>query len=54
MTEVPITASVEDALGERLSQGLGTRSQRQLAGRPGSHQYHLAFPGDPGTLELSE
>ena len=25
-----------------------------MAGRPGSHHYHLARPGQPGTLELSE
>jgi hypothetical protein len=54
MTEVPVTAGVEDALGECLRRGLEIRSQRQLAGRPGSHHYHLAFPGKPGTLELSE
>ena len=25
-----------------------------MAGRPGSYHYHLARPGQPGTLELSE
>jgi hypothetical protein len=26
----------------------------ELAGRPGSRHYHLAFPGRPGALELTE
>jgi hypothetical protein len=54
MTDVPVTAGVEDALAECLRRGLEIRSRRQLAGRPGSHHYHLALPGKPGTLELSE
>ena len=54
MIEVPVPASVEQALGECLRQGLEIRSERGLAGRPGSRHYHLAFPGRPGTLELSE
>src|SRR5580658_5852394 len=52
--EVPVPASVEQALGGCLRQGLEIRSDRELAGRPGSRHYHLAFPGKPGTLELSE
>jgi hypothetical protein len=32
----------------------GTSCSRELAGRPGSPHHHLAFPGKPGTLELSE
>ncbi len=47
-------ASVERTLEECSLQGLHVRSERALAGRPGSHHYHLAFPGKPGTLELSE
>ena len=47
-------ASVEQALGECLRQGLEIRSERELVGRAGSRHYHLAFPGRPGTLELSE
>jgi hypothetical protein len=54
MIEVPVSASVERTLGECLRQGLEVRSERELAGRPGSHHYHLARPGMPGTLELSE
>ncbi len=54
MTEVPVAASVEQTLAECLRQGLEIRSERELGGRPGSHHYHLAYPGQPGTLELSE
>lgn len=54
MTEVPVHASVEDALNECLRRGLEIRSERPLAGRAGSRHYHLGFPGRPGTLELSE
>jgi hypothetical protein len=54
MIDVAVPASVGDALGECLRQGLEVRSSRQMAGRPGSHHYHLARPGRPGTLELSE
>ena len=52
MVDVPVAASVEDALGECLRQGLEVRSERPLAGRPGSHHYRV--PGKPRTLELSE
>ena len=54
MIEVPVPASVEQALGECLRQGLEIRSESEFAGRRGSRHYHLAFPGKPGTLELSE
>ncbi|HEY2553576.1 MAG TPA: hypothetical protein VGI64_23710 [Streptosporangiaceae bacterium] len=54
MIEVPVTASVDLALGECLRRGLEVRSERGLAGRPGSRHYHLADPARPGTLELSE
>ena len=54
MIEVPVPASVEQALDECLRRGLEIRSERELARRPGSLHYHLAFPGKPGTLELSE
>jgi hypothetical protein len=54
MIEVPVASTVERALDECLREGLTIRSQRELAGRPGSHHYHLGMPGKPGTLELSE
>jgi hypothetical protein len=54
MIEVAVPGSVERALAECSQQGLAVRSERELGGRPGSHHYHLAFPGKPGTLELNE
>ena len=54
MIEMTVPASVERTLDECLRRGLEVRSQRELAGRPGSHHYHLAIAGKPGTLELSE
>jgi hypothetical protein len=54
MIEIPVRASVEEALDACLRQGLEIRSQRELSGRPGSRHYHLASPGKPGTLELNE
>ena len=54
MIELLVPASVDQTLGECLGRGLEVRSERELAGRPGSHHYHLRFPGRPGTLELSE
>jgi hypothetical protein len=53
MIEVAVPGTVEQALAECVRQGLAVRSQRELAGRPGSHHYHLGLPGKPGTLELS-
>ena len=53
MIEVPVPASVDRTLNECLHRGLEVRSERELAGRPGSRYYHLAFPGRPGTLELN-
>jgi len=54
MIDIPISGSLEQALGECLRQGLEVRSEREIAGQPGSHHYHLASPGRPGTLELTE
>jgi len=54
MIEVAVAGSLDQTLGECLRQGLAVRSERELSGRPGSHHYHLAFPGRPGTLELNE
>jgi hypothetical protein len=53
MIEIPVPASIEQALAECKSEGLVIRSQRELAGRPGSRHYHLGRPGKPGTLELN-
>ena len=46
--------AVGQALDECLRRGLVVRSDRELAGRPGSRHCHMGFPGKPGTLELSE
>lgn len=54
MIEVDLAADSELALQECLRRGLVIRSERELAGRAGSRHYHLAYPGRPGTLELSE
>jgi hypothetical protein len=53
MIEIPVPGDVERALDECLRQGLVVRSDRELAGRPGSRHCHMGFPGKPGTLELS-
>lgn len=54
MIDVPVQADLEQALEECRRRGLQVRSARELAGRSGSHHYHLGFPGRSGTLELSE
>ena len=54
MLEFHLTISVHQALEECRQRGLVVRSERQLAGRAGSHHWHLGRPGRPGTLELSE
>ncbi len=54
MIEVPVPATVEQALEACLRQGLAVRSAGELAKRPGSHHYHLSYPNRPGTLELTE
>jgi hypothetical protein len=52
--DVSVAADGDQALDECLRRGLVVRSERQLAGRPGSRHYHLSLPGKPGTLELTE
>ena len=54
MFEVDLRLSAEQALGECRRRGLTVRSERELAGRIGSHHWHLGSPGQSGTLELSE
>lgn len=46
--------TAEQVLDECGRRGLVIRSERELAGRSGSHHWHLHMPGRPGTLELSE
>ena len=54
MIEVQVSLSREEALAECSRRGLIVRSDREIAGRAGSHHYHLAFPDKPGTLELND
>jgi hypothetical protein len=54
MYEADLNMTAEQALEECHRRGLVVRSERDLAGRPGSRHWHLAMPGRPGTLELSD
>lgn len=54
MLEVDLQLSAEEALAECRRRGLVVRSERELAGRVGSHHWHLGIPGRSGTLELNE
>jgi hypothetical protein len=49
---IPLTAA--QALDECRRGGLVVKSERGLAGRPGSKHWHLRMPNEVGTLELSE
>jgi hypothetical protein len=52
--ELDLQLSAGQALAECRRRGLVIRSERELAGRAGSHHWHLRMPGRPGTLELNE
>ena len=52
--ELNLNTTAEEALAECRERGLVVRSERELAGRAGSHHWHLGLPGRSGTLELSE
>jgi hypothetical protein len=54
MLELDLTLTAEQALEECRKRGLVVRSERELAGCPGSRHWHLGIPGRAGTLELSE
>ena len=54
MLELDLTLTAEQALEECRGRGLVVRSERELAGRSGSHHWHLRMPGRAGTLELNE
>ena len=54
MLELDLSLSAEEALAECRDRGLVVRSERELAGRSGSHHWHLGFPGRSGTIELSQ
>jgi len=52
--EIDITLTARQVLDDCRRRGLVVRSERELAGRRGSHHWHLRMPGRAGTLELSE
>jgi hypothetical protein len=52
--ELDLSVTADEALAECVERGLVVRSERELAGRAGSHHWHLGLPGRTGTLELSE
>ena len=54
MRELELALTAEQALAECERRGLVIRSERELAGRPGSRHWHLGIPGRTGTLELSD
>ncbi len=54
MLELQLNIRAADALAVCGRRGLVMVSHRELAGRPGSHHWHLRMPGRPGTLELNE
>ena len=53
MLVLALQLSPEQALEECARRGLVVRTERELAGRTGSHHWHLRVPGRPGTLELN-
>jgi hypothetical protein len=52
--EFDLDLTAEQALEECRRRRLVVKSERPLAGRPGSRHWHLAIPGLAGTLELNE
>ena len=54
MLELDLKLTAEQALEECAGRGLIVQSERELAGRAGSHHWHLRLPDRPGTLELNE
>jgi hypothetical protein len=52
--ELDLNLTARQVLRECSERGLVIRSERELAGRPGSHHWHLRMSDRPGTLELNE
>jgi hypothetical protein len=52
--ELDLKLTAAQVLEECRRHGLVVRSERELAGRAGSHHWHLHMPGRSGTLELNE
>jgi len=53
MLELDLKLTAGQVLEECRRRGLIVRSERELAGRAGSHHWHLRIPGRRGTLELN-
>jgi hypothetical protein len=54
LLEFPLNITAAEALAICRGDGLVVASHRELAGRPGSHHWHLRIPGRTGTLELND
>jgi hypothetical protein len=54
MLELDLRLTAGQVLDECQRRGITARSERELAGRPGSRHWHLGFPDRSGTLELNE
>ncbi len=54
MLALKLNLSAGQVLNECRRRGIVVRSERELAGRIGSHHWHLRMPGRPGTLEVNE
>jgi hypothetical protein len=54
VVKLDLHVTAEEALVACRERGVVVRSERELTGHPGSHHWHLGFPSQPGTLELSE
>jgi len=54
MLELELKLTAGQVLDECRRRGLVVQNERELAGRVGSHHWHLRMPGRAGTLEVSE
>lgn len=54
MLRLDLDLTAAEALALCRERGVVVRSERELAGQPGSRHWHLELPGRTGTLELSE
>jgi len=54
MLKLDLHLTARQVLDDCFRRGLIVGSERELAGRAGSHHWHLRRPDHPGTLELNE
>lgn len=54
VVKLALQLTAKEALDACRERGVVVRSERELAGHPGSHHRHLGLPSRRGTLELSE